>query len=555
MISFSRPIFLSIVLSTLGAVLPQAQAAANFFLGQTNPSESANFSSGTNDFNAIEVGNIYASNSLLISSGAVVTNSSVYLGNGANSSNNSLLVTDPNSTLSGGILYVGYAGPSNSLVISNAGTVINSQGYIGYTNTASNNSVLVTGTNSLWKSGPLYFGYNSDGNSLVISNGGTVSNSSLGYIGSNSTSSNNSVLVTGTNSLWKSSSTLYIGRGSAGNSLVISNGGTVSNGVGIIGSLLTATNNSVLVTGANSTWSNTLLTIGSSGSGTLTIASGGKVTSPSLSIASSSGSRGTLNLGSLGGSDTAGMIQSPTIGFGSGTGIINFNQIDRAILTSSITGTGTINQLGSGTTILAASNSWNGNTLVSNGTLLITGASGTGTITVGTNGTLGGSGTITSETIINGALSPSAGTNPALLTFSTNLTLGSTATTTLQIAATNSYDQLSSGGTLTYAGALVMNLGSLLDFPAGTFTLFTPTSYVGDFTSIIATNSAAQSWIFGDNGGIWTTTTPTESMSLSLLNGELTVLSVPEPSTYALLILGGFALLAAYKGSLRSRDS
>ena len=121
---------------------------------------------------------------------------------------------------------VGNNGSSNSLTISNGGTVANIVGSIGAY--SSNNSVLVTGTNSitgtnsLWtNSGALIVGAYGSGNTLVISNRGTVANTE-GYIGfygtSSNTSSNNSVLVTGANSLWTNSNTLYVGLGGSGNS-------------------------------------------------------------------------------------------------------------------------------------------------------------------------------------------------------------------------------------------------------------------------------------------------------------------------------------------------
>jgi T5SS/PEP-CTERM-associated repeat protein/autotransporter-associated beta strand protein len=55
-----------------------------------------------------------------------------------------------------------------------------SNSYIGYTNTSSNNSVLVTGTDSLWtNSGGLVVGNSGSGNSLTIADGGTVAASSI----------------------------------------------------------------------------------------------------------------------------------------------------------------------------------------------------------------------------------------------------------------------------------------------------------------------------------------------------------------------------------------
>jgi T5SS/PEP-CTERM-associated repeat protein len=226
------------------------------------------------------VGNSGSSNSLVISNGAGVVNSDGYIGYTNTSSNNSVLVTGTNSAWTNRIdLYVGYDGSSNSLVISNGGSVTNQSGFVGYTTNSSNNSVLVTGTNSAWtNTGSLSVGESGSGNRLVISNGASVVNTS-GNIGNAVTSSSNSVLVTGTNSAWTNTGELSVGFVGSSNSLVISNGGSVTNQSGFVGYTTNSSNNSVLVTGAGSTWTNSGdLYVGYRGSGnSLVISNGGRV--------------------------------------------------------------------------------------------------------------------------------------------------------------------------------------------------------------------------------------------------------------------------------------
>jgi T5SS/PEP-CTERM-associated repeat protein len=251
---------------------------------------------------------------------------------GVFSSNNSALVTGAGSLwTNSGDLYVGNEGSGNSLVISNGGRVANTIGYIGDQPNSSNNSVLVTGSNSLWtNSGDLFVGLQGSGNSLVISNGGTVA-SGEGYIGA--VSSNNSALVTGAGSLWTNSGNLYVG-----NSLVISNGGTVASGVGYIG--LLSSNNSVLVTGSNSLWTNSgTVTIGAGGAegNTLTVADGGQVVASEIVVnagrlqADTAGAFGSTPLVTLGGGSGA----AATFGFSANVSIGSLNWQSNSFLAPS----------------------------------------------------------------------------------------------------------------------------------------------------------------------------------------------------------------------------
>ena len=125
-------------------------------------------------------------------------------------------------------MYVGLNGPANSLVISNGGRVINTDGYVGSNPGSDNNSALVTGTNSVWtNSGDLYVGYFSVGNSLVISNGGRVINIMVTW-GGPPAATTTVCWSSGTGSVWTNNVDLYVGCFGSGNSLVISNGGRVN---------------------------------------------------------------------------------------------------------------------------------------------------------------------------------------------------------------------------------------------------------------------------------------------------------------------------------------
>jgi len=511
----------------------------------------------------LSVGASGSSNSMVISNGGMIADDVGYIGGASLSSNNSVLVTGTNSLWTNSAkLYVGYAGSSNSMTISNGGTVVSAIGYIGSNNLSSNNSVTVTGNNSLWmNSSNLIIGNLSSGNRLTISNGGSVADS-FGYLGnddssSNVSSSNNSILVTGAGSLWSNSRAVYIGHDGSNNSMIISDGGTVVNLTGVIGYNPNAQNSSVLVTGDNSLWRNGKTNyIGYQGSGTLTVANGGTVQAlGGIIIASDVGSAGTLNIGSLGGNDTAGTISTPTITFGLGTGTINFNQADTANITNPISGSGSINQLGAGTTKLSASNSFVGSTVVSAGTLIITSGgtlSGGGNTTVGINGCLTNNGAIAGLTTISGSLGGNGGSFSTLkfnslssLNWDLNSFTG-TAGTNWDVLNASSLDFTTAfnGMTLNIIGTSGIGNGS----SAYIFNLINVSESIIDFNpNDIIVDSSRFKMDPTLAGGTWSVQTAV----VVGVNQLRAVYTIPEPSTYALFGLGALALVRAYRNRSR----
>jgi fibronectin-binding autotransporter adhesin len=207
-------------------------------------------------------------------------------GTGAGVSN-SIVVTGPGSLLQGPIdpdinfaLGIGYTTIGNTLTISNGGTVSNTLGYIGQF--AAANSAVVTGAGSSWQNlRDFAVGYGSlatgGRNRLTISDGGAVTNGADSYIGKSA--SNNVAVVTGTGSVWQSYGNFWMGfdPGMGNNSLTISNGGAVYTTRAIIGGL--GGNNTVLVTGPGSVWTaSDQVDVGQYSTGnTLNIANGGLV--------------------------------------------------------------------------------------------------------------------------------------------------------------------------------------------------------------------------------------------------------------------------------------
>ncbi|MBB3571829.1 autotransporter outer membrane beta-barrel domain-containing protein [Rhizobium sp. BK491] len=135
---------------------------------------------------------------------------------------------------------------------------------------------------------------------------------------------------------------------------------------------------------------------------------------------------GTLQLGDGGatGSITGNVVDN---------GILAFNRNNTYSFAGLISGTGGLDQAGSGVTILTANNSYAGTTNVRSGTLIVNGdqSAATGVTVVEAGGTLGGTGTIGGNVSVldSGALSPgNIGSTPGTLTINGNLTLAATAT-------------------------------------------------------------------------------------------------------------------------------
>src|ERR1051325_1885126 len=233
----------------------------NFITGGINTNAGATFI----------VGNSGPFNYLEINSASSVSNGVGIVGNQIGASNNTVFVTGGGSVWTNvGRLTIGETGSVNQLIVTNGAVVRSTQGVIG--NIGTDNSVLVTGNNSLWNiSSFLDMGLGGGGlptiatvnNQLTISAGGRV-NVGDAYVGDNQGASNNIVLVTGAGSLLNvtGSDALYIGYKGWGNQLIVTNGGQVRSIVATIGRgpgsfTGSSSNNSVTITGNGSIWPNT----------------------------------------------------------------------------------------------------------------------------------------------------------------------------------------------------------------------------------------------------------------------------------------------------------
>jgi T5SS/PEP-CTERM-associated repeat protein/autotransporter-associated beta strand protein len=277
-------------------------------------------------------------------------------------------------------LGVGQSG-TGTLTIQTGGTLNTSFGAVGNL-PGSLGRVTVNGAGSSWmNAGSVVVGGQGTG-TLTIQDGGTV-NSAGGSVGL-SVGSNGTVTVTGPGSSWINGPSGGLNIGSFGTgTLTIANGGKVTNITSFPANIGNGAGSqgTVTVTGAGSVWSNSSgLNIGNSGMGTLTIADSGVVNGP-IVIAANAGAIGTLNIGAGAGSPPAapGTLTTPSLAFGAGTGTLNFNHTSADyVFAPAISGNGTVNVL-AGTTTLTGANSYTGGTNLNAGTLGVGNSTALGT--------------------------------------------------------------------------------------------------------------------------------------------------------------------------------
>lgn len=254
-----------------------------------------------------------------------------------------------------------------SLIIRDGLAIQCQSGFIGQS-TGSTGTVTVSGTGTKWTMSSIWgldVG-NSGNGTLLITNGGSVSNNN-GNIGDRA-SSTGKVTVDGSGSTWTNSTGLTIGDLGNG-TLTITGGASVSSTNGTIGFGYNSTG-VVTVAGANSKWTiegyTGELLVGNHGSGTVSITNGGSVTAARVSIYESLlaidvGNSSLLNVGN----GTGTIINYGTVRIIAGAGAA------AATFTPILAGTwyGTNNQAIGGT--------WNADSHVFTASAVETGTSGT----------------------------------------------------------------------------------------------------------------------------------------------------------------------------------
>jgi fibronectin-binding autotransporter adhesin len=168
-------------------------------------------------------------------------------------------------------------------------------------------------------------------------------------------------------------------------------------------------------------------------------------------------SDGTLQVGNGG---TSGSLASDVLN----NGALAFNRSDTYSFGGVISGSGVVNQIGGGTTVLTAGNSYSGATAIQSGTLLVNGnqSAATGVTSVASGATLGGVGTVGGNVAVadGGTLSPGVAAGlPGTFSINGDLELGDASKIDVNFGQANTVggplnDLINVGGNLTLDGAL-----------------------------------------------------------------------------------------------------
>jgi T5SS/PEP-CTERM-associated repeat protein/autotransporter-associated beta strand protein len=420
------------------------------------------------------------------------------------------------------------------------------------------------GTDNPWSTFDLTVGHTAPG-SLSISDGFVVKDTGFSTIADQAATTTSSVTVDGAGSAWNITGSFVVGNAGEG-SLSISGGGSVSSANSLVANQEGAVG-TVTVGGGSGSSSWTLLStliVGVQGTGTLNIIGGSSVSDPDARIAFFSNSNGTVNVGDGTGAATWTNSSSLLFGSGSSAGKLNINagglvsataldggnaassvnfdggtlsitgtdsashtmkllagggtiDVPTALTTftisSAIGGTGNLTKTGQATLALTGANGYSGNTLVTAGTLKLSGSGSfasssaislaTGTkldvagITSGANfsggrfslvsgQTLKGTGTVVGSLgVASGATIAPGNSVGTLATDSVSIASGGTLALEVDFGGPGSADYLNNTGTLALNNS-ILNLTLLNGLLAGTLpeTFLVANNVTGTFGSV-----------------------------------------------------------------------
>jgi autotransporter-associated beta strand protein len=278
-------------------------------------------------------------------------------------------------TGTGGSLSVGDASGDNGTLQISGGSLASATANIGNafrSNGTANMSAGIWTTQSRLSVG---FG----GNGVLNLSGGFVSNDE-GFVGNQDGSTG---VVNMSNGTWTNNSFLDIG-GSGTGTLNLSGGSITAS----TGSIAKYTNSTGIANITGGSWfNNNSFSVGDMGTGTLNLYGGilsvGTNGTGTVNLAKTAGSSGTMNWGN---GNSVGSLLAGGITGGGGSAVVNLNFTGNSTIGAVLSGGLSLNQIGTGISILTANNTHNGGTTVSSGTLWTKNSQALGTGNVLVNG-------------------------------------------------------------------------------------------------------------------------------------------------------------------------
>jgi len=312
----------------------------------------------------------------------------------------------------------GVRGADANIIVRNAGTITGGNGIA--INLGNGNDIIQVTDGQI--NGAIVTGTGSD--QFTMSGGTVTGNVNLG--GGNNTVTMTGGQINGSIALGAGNDTVQLFTGATITGSLDGGGGTNAltlDGTGTASLSNTISNFQTLTKQNTGTWDVTSSIAGATAvavtGGTL-ILSGDSTYTGGTTI-----SAGTLQLGNGG---TTGSI----VGDVTNNGALAFNRSDTFTFPGVISGTGSVSQIGAGTTVLTANNTYTGATTVAAGTLIVNGSIGNSAVMVNSGATLGGIGTV-GATIINSGGTFAPGNSPGTMTVAGNLTFQSGALYLVQV--------------------------------------------------------------------------------------------------------------------------
>jgi outer membrane autotransporter protein len=254
--------------------------------------------------------------------------------------------------------------------------------YVGNVGSGSKGTVLIDGVGSAVNSvSNAYVGAQNGTGIVTIQNGGLLHADGSIYAGGgpfSTTTANGAITVTGAGSAMTAAQGINIGEAGDGALSVVNQATVSTGGIFSIGTLASGVG-TALVDGAGSSVTAASLNVGDAGTGTLTLANQAAFNAAGgTTIAAQAGSTGTLNIGAAAGAAPVapGVLNTPTVSFGTGTGDLVFNHTDMSgnyTFAAPISGVGAVDVY-NGYTLMTGASTYSGPTTIYAGTLAAGGA-------------------------------------------------------------------------------------------------------------------------------------------------------------------------------------